>query len=53
VAPGEIVDVEFQPLEQHRVPDAPVLDHFGQPGPQLAVREGRQGIGIGDDGDGW
>src|SRR6266403_2185223 len=51
VAPGEIVDVEFQPVKQQRVLDATVLDHFGQPGPQLAVREGRQGIGIGDDGE--
>ena len=42
----------FEPVEELRVDDQPVLDDLRKPGPELPVGERVEGVGIGDDGDG-
>ncbi|MNE56015.1 hypothetical protein D3C80_1508900 [compost metagenome] len=42
----QIVDMLLEPGKEGLVADATVLDHFPQPGRQLARRQGAQGRGI-------
>ena len=41
-------DVRFDPVEQRRVGDRPVLDDFGQPGAEFARRQGVQRVEVAD-----
>ena len=49
VAREQLGHVVVQPVEQQRIPDAAVLDHFGEPGSEFPVRERGQRVRVRDD----
>ena len=51
-APEQLLDVVVEPFEQQRIPDAAVFDDLGDARPELALRQRRERVGVGDDNPG-